>query len=29
MNRTGSATRDNPEGETLGARFVVWLPVAR
>jgi two-component system sensor histidine kinase ChvG len=29
MNRTGSVSRDNPEGETLGARFVVWLPVAR
>jgi two-component system sensor histidine kinase ChvG len=28
-NRTGPATRENPEGETLGARFVVWLPVAR
>jgi two-component system sensor histidine kinase ChvG len=29
MNRTGPATEDNPEGETLGARFVVWLPIAR
>jgi two-component system sensor histidine kinase ChvG len=29
VNRTGAATEANPEGETLGARFVVWLPVAR
>jgi two-component system sensor histidine kinase ChvG len=29
MNRTGPATADNPEGETHGARFVVWLPIAR
>ncbi|MEA2839910.1 MAG: two-component system, OmpR family, sensor histidine kinase ChvG [Methylobacteriaceae bacterium] len=29
MNRTGPATDDHPEGETHGARFVVWLPVAR
>ncbi len=29
MNRTGPATADHPEGTILGARFVVWLPVAR
>jgi two-component system sensor histidine kinase ChvG len=29
MNRTGPPTAGNPEGETLGARFVVWLPIAR
>jgi two-component system sensor histidine kinase ChvG len=29
MNRLGPATEDHPEGETLGARFVVWLPIAR
>jgi two-component system sensor histidine kinase ChvG len=29
LNRTGPATADNPEGETLGARFVVWLPIAQ
>jgi two-component system, OmpR family, sensor histidine kinase ChvG len=28
MNRTGPASADHPEGE-LGARFIVWLPVAR
>ncbi|MBV8849822.1 MAG: sensor histidine kinase [Methylobacteriaceae bacterium] len=29
MNRAGPASADHPEGEVLGARFVVWLPVAR
>jgi two-component system sensor histidine kinase ChvG len=29
MNRTGPASPDQPEGEVFGARFVVWLPVAR
>jgi two-component system sensor histidine kinase ChvG len=29
MNRTGAPSEAHPEGETLGARFVVWLPVAR
>jgi two-component system sensor histidine kinase ChvG len=29
MNRTGPASEHHPEGEILGARFVVWLPVAR
>ena len=28
-NRTGPAGEHHPEGEILGARFVVWLPVAR
>jgi two-component system sensor histidine kinase ChvG len=29
MNRVGPPTEDGGESETLGARFIVWLPIAR